>query len=138
MGDLWSLVDEGRAVARESAFEGQRGGVLAEEYEATLGAGEAKGVLEHSVEDVVEDAGGVEALRSLEEERELFELGAAGGRGGDATQQSASGGVILGEKEDEGDLGGSELDPVTGLKARGFAAEAVDEDAVAAAQGDLE
>ncbi len=74
----FGVVREGKAFVVEAGFEAKVGCVLAQEDEATLCAGEAEGVLDHGAEDVVEDAGVVEALRGLKEEGELFELGARG------------------------------------------------------------
>ncbi len=78
------------------------GGLVAEEDEAALRSGEAEGVLDHGVENVVEDAAVVEALSGLEEEGELFKLGARGGAR-DAVQQGARCGLVLRSEEDEND-----------------------------------
>jgi len=75
VGDF-GVVREGEAFVGEAGFEAKVGCIVAKEDEATLGAGEAEGVFDHGAEDVVEDAGVVEALCGLKEERELFELGA--------------------------------------------------------------
>jgi len=131
VGDL-GVVCEGKAFVVEAGFEAKVGCVVAEEDEATLGAGEAEGVFDHGAEDVVEDAGVVEALRGLKEERELFELGACG-VAGDAVEQEAGGGMLLGGEEEEDDAGGPDLDAVAGVEAGGLLADAVDQGAVAAA-----
>jgi hypothetical protein len=88
VGDF-GVVDERKAFVVEAGFEAEVGWVIAQKDEATLGAGEAESVLDHGAEDIVEDASIVEALRGLEEERELFELRAYG-FAGDAIQQEAS------------------------------------------------
>ena len=65
----FGIVYEGQAFVVEAGLEAKVGGVVAEEDEAALGAGEAESVFDHGGENVVEDAGVVEALGGLEEER---------------------------------------------------------------------
>jgi hypothetical protein len=131
VGDL-GVVCEGETFVVEAGFKTKVGSVVAEEDEATLGAGEAEGVFDHGAEDVVEDAGVIEALRGLKEEGELFELCACG-VARDAVEQKTCGGVLLVGVKEENYAGGADLDAVAGVKAGGLFADAVDESAVATA-----